>query len=56
MGPVKNAEYESFAPARWYEKIATVTLILGILAIGLAPLWLSDMIGNSLDLISRSMP
>jgi NADH-quinone oxidoreductase subunit M len=56
MGPVKTAEYEHFAPAQWHEKIATVTLILSILAIGLAPLWLSDMIRNSLGLISRLMP
>jgi NADH-quinone oxidoreductase subunit M len=48
MGPVQDESYASLPKAQWFEKIATVTLILGILIIGLMPLWLSDMIGNSL--------
>jgi NADH-quinone oxidoreductase subunit M len=48
MGPVKKEEYLSFEPATWYEKIATVTLIAGIVLIGVAPLWLSEMIMGSL--------
>lgn len=48
MGPVGKEEYNSFPKAKWFEKIATVSLIIGILVIGLTPLWLSDMIWNSL--------
>lgn len=48
MGPVRKPEYLSFPKAKWFEKVATVSLIAGILIIGLAPLWLSDMIWESL--------
>ncbi len=48
MGPVKKDEYNNFPKAKWFEKVATLSLIAGILAIGLAPLWLSDMIWESL--------
>ncbi len=34
--------------ARWYEKFSVGLLIVGITAIGMFPLWLSDMIMNSL--------
>lgn len=51
MGPVKNDEYNKFHPATWYEKLATVSLIAAIVIIGIAPLWLSDMIMNSLGVI-----
>jgi NADH-quinone oxidoreductase subunit M len=48
MGPVPEESYSTFPKARWFEKIATITLIIGILIIGLMPLWLSEMIGDSL--------
>ncbi len=51
MGPVRDKSYHSFAKAKWFEKVATVSLIIGILVIGLTPLWLSDMIQNSLGVI-----
>jgi NADH-quinone oxidoreductase subunit M len=34
--------------AKWYEKLSTVTLVLSVAAIGIAPLWLSDTIVASL--------
>lgn len=49
FGPIKNDHYLHLDDAKWYEKISTVTLILAIAAIGIAPLWLSDMIGISLQ-------
>lgn len=48
MGPVRSEEYNSFPKTKWFEKVATVSLIIGILVIGLAPLWLSNMIWDSL--------
>ncbi len=48
LGPVKNDHFLELEDAKWYERLSTVTLILSIAAIGIAPLWLSDMIGFSL--------
>ncbi|MCX6256707.1 MAG: NADH-quinone oxidoreductase subunit M [Bacteroidia bacterium] len=49
LGPIKNNNFLSFKDATWFEKISTVTLIAGITGIGLAPLWLSNMISGSLS-------
>jgi NADH-quinone oxidoreductase subunit M len=48
MGPITNEHYNNLPPAKWHEKLATITLITGIAIIGIAPLWLSDMIMQSL--------
>jgi NADH-quinone oxidoreductase subunit M len=48
MGPLKNAAYESLPAASWHEKAGALLLIIPIAGIGLAPLWLSDMIQFSL--------
>ncbi len=48
FGPVTNDHYLKLEDAKWYERLSTVTLIVSIAAIGLAPLWLSNMIGGSL--------
>ncbi len=49
LGPLKNAEFEKLTDANWYEKISTVTLVLAVAGIGLAPYWLATMIGDSLS-------
>jgi NADH-quinone oxidoreductase subunit M len=49
LGPPRNQPYEHFNDARWFEKISTVTLIAFVAAIGLAPFWLSSMIGTSMQ-------
>ncbi len=48
LGPIKNEHFEHLGDAHWYERISTIILVLGIAGIGLAPLWLSDMINFSL--------
>jgi NADH-quinone oxidoreductase subunit M len=48
FGPIKNDHFLHLDDAKWYERVSTVTLIMAIAAIGMAPLWLSDMIGFSL--------
>jgi len=48
LGPITNDHYLHLGDAKWYERISTVTLLAAIAGIGLAPLWLSDMIGDSL--------
>jgi NADH-quinone oxidoreductase subunit M len=49
LGPTTNDHFEHLPDAKWYEKISVVTLISSVAAIGLAPLWLSNMIGVSLQ-------
>jgi NADH-quinone oxidoreductase subunit M len=48
LGPVKDPHFGHLNDAKWYEKISVVTLIICVAAIGLAPLWLSTMIGTSM--------
>jgi NADH-quinone oxidoreductase subunit M len=55
LGPIKDEHHLQLTDAKWYEKISTVTLVLAIAGIGLAPLWLSDMIGVSLGPIMKQL-
>ncbi|MFH1120386.1 MAG: NADH-quinone oxidoreductase subunit M [Bacteroidota bacterium] len=48
LGPIKNDHYLHLDDAKWHERLSTITLVLAIAAIGIAPLWLSDMINVSL--------
>lgn len=48
LGKIKNDHYLELTDAKWYEKISTGVLIFGITAIGIAPLWLSQMINGGL--------
>jgi NADH-quinone oxidoreductase subunit M len=49
LGPINNHHYDHLADAKWYERISAVTLISFVALIGLAPFWLSSMIGVSLQ-------
>jgi NADH-quinone oxidoreductase subunit M len=49
LGPIKDPHFEHLTDAKWYEKLSTITLVLAIAAIGTAPLWLSNIIMNSLN-------
>jgi len=51
LGPINNDHYLHLTDAKWYERISTITLVVAITAIGVAPLWLSDMIGTSMHVI-----
>jgi len=55
QGPLKKEEYIGINDASWYEKVATVTLLIGIIGIGLAPMWLSDMLYDSIQPIIDSI-
>ncbi|MEI6750781.1 MAG: proton-conducting transporter membrane subunit, partial [Bacteroidota bacterium] len=48
LGPIKDDHFLHLTDAKWYERISTISLVLAITAIGMAPLWLSDMINFSL--------
>ena len=49
MGPVKNEAYLDLPGVTWYEKAGIFLLLIPIIGIGVAPLWLSDMIMASLQ-------
>jgi NADH-quinone oxidoreductase subunit M len=49
LGPTTNEHYEHLTDAKWYEKVSAVTLISFVAFIGLAPFWLSSVIGVSLQ-------
>ncbi len=44
MGPVKNESYLQLKDASWNERGAAILLVAGILAIGIAPGWLNDLL------------
>ena len=51
MGPVTDAHYNNLSDAGWNEKLAAVLLIIGIVAIGIAPFWLSKLVGPGAEII-----
>jgi NADH-quinone oxidoreductase subunit M len=44
MGPLKQESHGLLADARWNEKLAAIILVAGILAIGIAPGWLNELL------------
>jgi NADH-quinone oxidoreductase subunit M len=54
MGPLKTG-YESLTDATWNEKMAAIVLIIGILAIGLAPFWLNDLVSPGAEIIMNKI-
>ena len=55
MGPVKKNEYMQLGDAGWNEKLAAAVLIIGILAIGVAPFWLTHLVNPGTDIIVNSI-
>lgn len=55
MGPIKNADYLHFKDAAWNEKLASATLIMCILAIGIAPFWLNNLVSPDTQLIMTNV-
>ncbi len=53
FGPVQDKHHEALTDAVWHEKIATFGLIIAIAGIGIAPLWLSNMIGDGIENIVK---
>ena len=48
MGPVTDEAYSGFSRVTWYERLGILLLLLPIIGIGVAPLWLSELIFESL--------
>ena len=49
MGPLETNNVENLPKATWYEKTGILLLLIPVIAIGVAPLWLSDMIMESIQ-------
>ena len=48
MGPIRNNEFMEMEKATWYEKTGIILLLIPIVFMGVTPIWLSDMIRESL--------
>jgi NADH-quinone oxidoreductase subunit M len=55
MGPVVQQEYYKFDKATWYERVGVLLLLIPIVFMGMTPLWLSDLIRESLEPFIRQM-
>ena len=54
MGPIKE-QYKNLSDAKWNEVAAAVILVTGILAIGIAPSWLNDLIRPATEIIMQKI-
>ena len=54
MGPL-TAGFELLTDATWNEKLAALILIAGIIAIGVAPFWLNDLISPGAEIIMNKI-
>jgi len=54
MGPLKE-EFANLADATWNERLAAYILITGIIAIGVAPFWLNDLISPGAEIIMQKI-
>ncbi|MGZ3881400.1 MAG: complex I subunit 4 family protein [Flavisolibacter sp.] len=55
MGPITNQGYLSLKDASWNEKLAAGLLVVGIVAIGIAPFWLNDLIRPGSEVIMQKL-
>jgi len=49
MGPLKDTHYSGLGDATWNERLAGILLTAGIVAIGIAPFWLSRLLTYKLN-------
>ncbi len=55
MGPVTDDHYHYLSDARWNEKMAAVVLLIGIVAIGVAPFWLHRLVSPGAEIIIQQV-
>jgi NADH-quinone oxidoreductase subunit M len=46
MGPITNQDHLQLGDAKWNERLAAIILVAGILAIGIVPNWLNDLLSR----------
>jgi len=49
MGPIINDEFKNLTKAAWYEKTGLILLMIPVVAIGVMPFWLSEMLKESIE-------
>lgn len=52
-GAVQDEHHRSLTDAVWFERLSAITLIVAVAAIGMAPGWISRLIGDSISVISE---
>lgn len=55
MGPIVDEHHKHIGDAQWNEKLASVILLLAILAIGTAPFWLTDLLNPGSEMIMNNL-
>jgi NADH-quinone oxidoreductase subunit M len=55
MGEVPSATFLKLSDATWNEKFAAVILIIGIVAMGVAPFWLYELITPGMETIMNNI-
>ncbi|MEO6315043.1 MAG: NADH-quinone oxidoreductase subunit M [Chitinophagaceae bacterium] len=55
MGPVTDSHYNNLDDAKWNERLAAVLLLIGIVAIGIAPFWLSKLVTPGAEIIMQQL-
>jgi NADH-quinone oxidoreductase subunit M len=55
MGPIANQGYLTLKDASWNEKLAAGLLVVGIVAIGIAPFWLNELIRPGSEVIMQKL-
>ena len=54
MGPLKE-NFSELSDASWNERLAVIILVAGIIAIGVAPFWLNELIAPSSEVIMQQI-
>ena len=54
MGPLTKG-FDNLSDAKWNEKLAAIILIAGILAIGIAPSWLNELVSPATEIITNKL-
>jgi NADH-quinone oxidoreductase subunit M len=55
MGPITDKHHLQLKDASWNEKLAVGLLVVGIVAIGIAPFWLNDLIKPGSEVIMQKL-
>jgi NADH-quinone oxidoreductase subunit M len=55
MGPITDEHHLQLKDASWNEKLAAGLLVVGIVAIGIAPFWLNDLINPGSEVIMQKL-
>jgi NADH-quinone oxidoreductase subunit M len=55
LGPIKNDHFQHLKDATWYERVSTLSLLLAVAGIGIYPMWLYDIIYESLGPVAEKL-